>query len=415
MDVKAIRRYSDLLVSTVIAEADDIPSPFDYPNIRTKSFVSEKVYIIDVDKYEKKLLKPLLEDEGWGKKFTEEYIERSIRKILLRTYKEGNKKKNSRAQKYFTELVNEVENYSQKHIVYIPLANIQLRTDKLEIGDITLFNITKEVFENIEKQVEKVVVNKQLLRQWLHDLQNNVCAEYYCTADADRAVERAIEECQRVLELLRFAIHMMGQDHLRVTIGFLNEVFRYIQTIPALSQDGERLFLRNKTIGPLAPFILEQKTISRMEEIGIFKVANILKQEVEEGSFHETLLRGIRWFSNAQTQIIKENQFLNLMTCLETFLTTRATEKITQAVARGVAIVLETTQVGRISMQGRVTNLYNHRSSLSHGGRSAMLNTDLEELRDITGNFLARIIQIMDKLKTKKDLDDWIKTRELND
>jgi len=229
MDTKTIRTYADLLVSTVIVETDDLLSPFDYPNIRTKKFGrGEKLYIIDADKYEKKLLKQLLEREKWGKKFTEEYIERSLRTILFRVYEEGHKKKNSLSQKYFTELVNEVEGYSQQYTVYIPLANILLKTDELEIGDITLFNMTEEAYKNIAKQVEKGIASEQLLQQWSYNLQNKVCAVYTCVADADRAIERAIEECQRVLELLRFGIHMMGQDRFRVAIGFLNEVLRYI-------------------------------------------------------------------------------------------------------------------------------------------------------------------------------------------
>src|SRR6266568_4322803 len=138
MEPRAIRIYADTLVSTVLAEVDEITSPSDYPDVPTDQIlVGDEVYIIDKNRFEKKLLKPLLEDERWGQKYTEAYIEKSLRQILLRIFQEGKKKRNSRAQKYFTELVNEVENYIKERIVYVPLDNIQLRIDSLEFGPIT--------------------------------------------------------------------------------------------------------------------------------------------------------------------------------------------------------------------------------------------------------------------------------------
>lgn len=419
MELKAIRRYADLLVNTVLSEIDDVSSPAHPTNIPTRKFVSkDNVYIIDKNKFEKKLLRPLLEVEGWGKKFTETYIEKSLRVILFRTCEEGKKKRNSRAQKYFTELVNEVEDYSRERIVYIPLDNIQLRFDSLELGPITLINMTDELFQILTNHIENTLVNAEMTPEmkqqssqlWIQDLRGNVCARYFCIAEPDRAAERAQEECQRIFELMRFAIHMLGRDHYRIAIGRKHEVSRFWQTTPVFSKDGEQFSSASITIGPLAPFIIEPQIMQRLEEIGIFKVAGILTEEVDEDCFHETLLRSIRWFSNAQTQVIKENQFLNLMTCLETFLVTRGTEEITQSVARGVAAVLKTTHEDRELMKRKVVDLYEHRSSISHGGRSAMLISDLEELRDIVGDFLAIMIQRSDEFKTRKDLDTWIES-----
>src|SRR5260370_27685111 len=82
-------------------------------------------------------------------------------------------------------------------------------------------------------------------------------------------------------------------------------------------------------ISVLALFRVALDTIERMERFGVFKVAEILKQEIDERSFGETLLRGIRWFSNAQIQVVKVNQYLNLTSCMETLLTPAHTNATT--------------------------------------------------------------------------------------
>ncbi len=150
-----------------------------------------------------------------------------------------------------------------------------------------------------------------------------------------------------------------------------------------------------------------------MERFGVFKVAEILKQEIDERSFGETLLRGIRWFSNAQIQVVKENQYLNLTSCLETFLTPGdPNDKISNTIAEGVAFVLGNGQKERRQLKKKIKDLYDKRSRVSHGGHSAIPTSDLEALRRITGDFLSQMIQRMDEFRTRNDLDEWIEDQK---
>jgi len=93
-----------------------------------------------------------------------------------------------------------------------------------------------------------------------------------------------------------------------------------------------------------------------------------------------------------QKEHIKENQFLNLVTCLETFL--GKGEDVTKTVTCGVSVVLRTTQEERMRLWKRMDDLYDHRSDLTHGSKSIILDADLDDLWQITGDFVASMIQI---------------------
>ena len=92
---------------------------------------------------------------------------------------------------------------------------------------------------------------QQRVQLWLKDLKEGVCAEYRCIAEPDRAGERAEEGCQRIFDLFRYSIHMMGQDHYRIAVGRRGEVNRFVRSTPVISSDGERFVISSRTIGPL--------------------------------------------------------------------------------------------------------------------------------------------------------------------
>ena len=59
-------------------------------------------------------------------------------------------------------------------------------------------------------------------------------------------------------------------------------------------------------------------------------------ESIQVGEFERTLLHSVHWYSSSLTQYEIENQFLNLITCLETLLTQRDGNPIRTAIAEGV-------------------------------------------------------------------------------
>ena len=379
-----------------------------------------------INDYEK-LLKRLLQREGWGwsEKFSEEYLGKAIKRILATVIKEG---QTESAGRLFDQLSEEFDTYSQKHVVYVPLAGINLHTDSFPMGNIVFRKMTNayvdELFEKMKSitmltlsPLEVKEAHNAWTKQRFEDLRGTVCAEFYTVAEPQRARERAEEEVRHVLDLLRYAISVLTLRGLNIAVGLQGEVVNVIRTTPTLSLDELSYELPSSYKGPLQPFELSPENIQKMVQIGIFKVAEILKLPDKITDFEKALLRGIHWFATSQTQFEKENEFLNLMTCLETFLTpsgsTLISPSLANQVAEGTARLLTTELKNRVALKERVKSLYGTRSGVSHGGEKAILESDLADLGSIAKELIFQMIERKDEFPTHKALLNWLDERRL--
>ena len=114
----------------------------------------------------------------------------------------------------------------------------------------------------------------------------------------------------------------------------------------------------------------------------------------------------------SQTQQEIENQLLNLIICIEAFLTPKEATPIGTAIAEGVAIILATGLDRKIRLKKRIKEIYGMRSAISHGGRKAILQSDLEELRSVAGDFIMTMISRKEEFKSRQDLLVWIETQK---
>ena len=130
-------------------------------------------------------------------------------------------------------------------------------------------------------------------------------------------------------------------------------------------------------------------------------------------AFEQTLLRGLHWFSSAETQEEPENRLLNLITCIETCLTPRDGNPITTAIAEGAAIIIAHDLAGRRHLKKRIQELYRRRSAISHGGQTALLDSEWTELRHIAGALLVTLIKRKEEFASQRDLLEWIETKKL--
>ena len=150
-----------------------------------------------------------------------------------------------------------------------------------------------------------------------------------------------------------------------------------------------------------------------MKQIGVFDVATLLSQETLT-EYQETLLRGIHWFANSQTQDESENILLGLITCIETFLTPRDGGPVTTAIAESIAIIGGKDLASRKRLKKKVKGLYCLRSRISHGGKKAILDADLAALRQITAGLTMTMIQKRNDFETITAFLEWIEDQKLS-
>lgn len=187
---------------------------------------------------------------------------------------------------------------------------------------------------------------------------------------------------------------------------------RNISVIPADASSYEMHFG-----GDISVFSLPINTdnVVKMEAIGVFKIANLLKKPFNTlTDMEKTLLRSIHWFAIYQAQFENENKLLCLITCLETLFTPQGRDPIGTAIAEAVAFINSDTLAERKKIKKTVKEMYSLRSAISHGGYKAVSDTELDELLVVTRTLMLRMIARYDEFKSRGDLLNWIEEKKLS-
>jgi hypothetical protein len=155
-----------------------------------------------------------------------------------------------------------------------------------------------------------------------------------------------------------------------------------------------------------------------LEKIGFFKMSEWLKKD-KLSAFEETILTGVHWVSMAQMQADAQNVLLNLVACLETFLTGKGSNP-TAAVTEGAALLLESEYEKRKRTKKEIGALYTLRSNATHGHKTApILKRDLDELLLVVSRLIQRLLdmdaskEIDFKTDTKAEIERWLEDERL--
>jgi hypothetical protein len=159
---------------------------------------------------------------------------------------------------------------------------------------------------------------------------------------------------------------------------------------------------------------ISPKNIEVLKHIGVLAIAEILQKSYEQlNNFEKILLRAIHWFASSQTQIKIENEFLNLITCLEVFFTQEGGDPISNSIAEGVALTLGEDLLERKRLKKRIKDLHRLRSKVSHGGNSSILIKDIADLKAISRRLLVKMIECRETFNDREQLVDWLEDKKL--
>jgi hypothetical protein len=362
----------------------------------------------------------LLKKHKWSEKFSERSLHEKLIEVVVELLKAD---KGDGTGEPFAKLVASYEGFNIENVVFIPLGGIVLNLPEITLGKITLRKITRGAAQEPFVRIDAHAVNKKWEAQ--HEdvkkhffgndtLSEVVCAEFRAVAEPNRAEERAIEECNRVLEFLRFVIPSLYEEYERVEIGYLWDVVEMrglVLTVQALKPF---YHCSSRKSGPVTPFEFNTATVQKLESIGVFRVGEILQKPPHEtNEFEKVVLQAIHWYGTSVSQAEIENKFLNLLISIESLLSPKDREPIANAISEGIAFVLGDNFQNRVSLKKRIKELYGIRSGLSHGGKKEILEADLIHLQDIAGRLLVWAIKQVDKFKSHQELFDWIEEQKL--
>jgi hypothetical protein len=353
----------------------------------------------------------LLQQGGWIDKYSEHFVANLLRKFLEELHGDNN---STKAERLLEDADKEYQAYQKKHTVLVPLAGIVWEEAELKIGKVSFKQMTPD---DLRRRLG-AHADSQFTQVLTKEIANSTVTESLVLAEPIRAKEIAVEETRRALDLLRYSITFIipvEYKRLGMNVGIKGDFGEGdVLALILPSPDDQSIALSSVRDGPSLPFHVYKETIEKFQESGVTEVAAILeKAENALSDFERTLLRGIHWFGNALCQKEPENELLNLVTCLEAFLTPDDNNPIGTAIAEGVALLLEKALEERKKLKKKVKDVYAKRSGVSHGGKKAVLDSELSELREVTRKLIRRMISHNKAVQSKKQLLEMIEEMKL--
>jgi len=247
--------------------------------------------------------------------------------------------------------------------------------------------------------------------RYLSKLRGNVCSEIVVKAEPSRAMEIALEETRKALDLLRYGILFLFTKERPRAVGVLGEVTEQSRVAIAIRTDNKEANITEERTN--FPLELTDETLKRMKDIGIFDLSDVITKK-DKTEFEEIILRAVHWLASAQAQNENENTLLNLVTCLETFFKAEAGTPITATISEGVALLTATEVEARKERKRRVADFYGKRSKLTHEGEGLITNADLLELTMIARDLTLWMIRNRSKFRDHESFKGWLEDQKMS-
>jgi hypothetical protein len=350
--------------------------------------------IINHDELYMKVVEALYKEKFWSDKFSRKFISNKIDEIIIRLVLED---KSSRdLPGYLDGIISELDLYSIEQVVYIPLFGIDMMScPQIELGNVIIKRIDED---KVVELIAKVHHATKLCFDIFEKIYNSVCTEFHIVAEPILALEIAEIETMRAIDLLRYSIpfaYPTVSDSVRVALQ--GEVSR-TRRFEIISSSSESFNTLDSIIGPLYNFEISPENIKIMKKIGVFTLSKLLSSQDKLSSLEEKILSSVHWFANSQMKTEREDQLLNLVTCLETFFTPEdVRDPIIQNVAEGTALLIQDNEIDRKNTITIIRRLYSLRSSLSHHGQGKVRSEDISILKRIDMLVLTTLIELIEK------------------
>ncbi|MGF1459112.1 MAG: hypothetical protein ACFBSG_08795 [Leptolyngbyaceae cyanobacterium] len=260
----------------------------------------------------------------------------------------------------------------------------------------------------IHTDKEKDWIVKQDREEITSIFSGKVSSNYEIIAEPDRAMEIAVLETSRSLELLRYsiwAVHPNGAQ--RIDVGLMSDTLKGRRNAIALSETQFLSRWKRTTL----PLRIEPSTMHKLRNAGVFKLSNIMKKS-NKTNLETCLLRFLHWISDSYSQTEMENQLVSLLVGLEAVFGSG-----NNSVGFGSAMMIGESLSDRKKIKEKVSVLYKYRNGVVHGSKNNLIVVeDVHYLRNITMKLMINILELIDvqQLKSTGDLKELIQERQLS-
>jgi|GEM_PF-3133997 len=369
----------------------------------------------------------LVGNPGLSETVSKVSLEKRLRNIMHDLVDGGD---NLRLSLLTDKLWHTLENQDQTKRFYVPLVGVTISIGHLDLGplrlmqmdqsavDVAIELIAASIDRTASSMNNKVAAKDMWAKEMTANLLGTVCVTGEVFGDS-RTVDDAAREFTGVaLDLLRFAIPaLQPKDHVAVSLkgyGVPTTLRRYI--LPLGVSEG---YIPSLKAGAFTDLCLEDRAVSTMDGIGIFKIANLINTNRTE--FQVSIFRAMHWFGESQRQDSPSYELVNLVIGLESFFDTahfsrtqntkRKLDK-TSLICEAVTVLLYDQIYWEKHFQS-IREGFAARGEVVHEGKKFAYQ-NLGYMRDTVFIFLQALIDRMDEFTSSSELLEWVAKKTPN-
>ncbi|MGD1903077.1 MAG: hypothetical protein ACFB9N_12660 [Geitlerinemataceae cyanobacterium] len=315
-----------------------------------------------------------------SEKFTEKYISKQLREIVVELLRNSS----FNAEGGIQHIILELEAQQKQYSVYLALNGVKTNS-RINLGAVSIIPGGSSFISDLNHKLELICLDSKLEEDYISDVQKlaregferefstSAVIEFCVRAEPSRAKERAREESQFAVDILRLISKCclpMGDD---IRIGVRGEKFTTPRYSAAFSEDS--FHPSNDFVGSSYWLDLNERNLGKARELGIIQLADRYHED-RLSALDEVLLRAIHWLSVAISQDEPETSLITLFVALECIFKQSHGSSISSVVCESTAFLISDSLEGRCRISQGVRKLYGKRSAVSHGGKKRVTEGD---------------------------------------
>lgn len=359
----------------------------------------------------RRLSDAVLEEGGWGRKLSGDYVQQRILEVLLKVIDSPT---GDGALPLLERLSESLNSYGERRTVYLALSGIKMTdVDELCFGEVTLKKMTEkqkaEIVGGLDTEEDK--------ERFLDRVRSLPFAVMEVMAEPTKAWEIAVNRIRGALDLLRYSMPFLTDEALDPDINLLGWGTSSPPLVAVHGRKVENLFGSLRDLP--TSLTISRQAVEEMHDAGFFEAAEFVGKE-EKTQLERKVLRSIQWTSDSQSQREPDNKILSLIIALECLLpSARPGGAGSSWMAEGAALLLGPDLGARKGIRNRILGLYRKRNNIVHGGESEEITADdVVWLRKMVHGLIRTVIKRRSEFESSEGdytIATWLEDRKLID
>jgi hypothetical protein len=286
--------------------------------------------------------------------------------------------------------------------IWVPITDVYVES-RWELGNVVLTPIDRSIFDNMlararEQQAEVPADFVAFVESTRKSLQGLAAAVSQITAEPRRAEERALQETELALSVLRIYCKAQLVPQFVCRWAPFGVVPQRTRTVMFMGKNGIERH-NSRMIDKPAWGVFATTEVEELREFGLSAYSELLKAPTRT-DFQEKVLQSVVRYSKAPLEPDVEDRLVHYFSALESLLLRHQGEPVLQNISERLAVFVENTLEGRKRILRDTKDVYDMRSARVHG-RTIEEGEALQRFMQYLARFYVRVAQHLNAFPSK--------------